>query len=79
MQLNDEKLDGWEIQVYSPELLKRLVELRSKQTTEEIKNIKKQWETLITKAYACIDQDPSSISAQQIFKFRLGLYFGKSV
>ncbi len=67
MQLNNEKLEEWEIQTYSSELLEQLVELRSKQTIEEIKSIKKKWASLIRKAYACIDQDPSSILVQQIF------------
>ncbi len=68
MQLGAEKLEVWEIQAYSSELLERLVELRSKQTIEEIKNIKKRWEALIAEAYVYIDQDSSSIAAQQIFK-----------
>ena len=63
-----EKLEGWEAKAYSPEILKQLIELRSKQTPEQIKNIKDRWHTLIAKAYASIDQDPSSQSAQQIFK-----------
>lgn len=67
IQLNNEKLEGWEIQAYSSELLEQLIELRSKQTIEEIKNIKNRWKILIAKAYACIDQDPSSILVQQIF------------
>jgi hypothetical protein len=68
MQLNNEKLEEWETKVYSPELLNRLVELRSKQSPEQIKSIKNRWSNLITKAYACIDQDPSSAPVQQIFQ-----------
>ena len=68
VQLNNEKLEGWEAKAYSPELLNRLEELRSKQSPEEIKNIKNRWANLITRAYACIDQDPSSPPAQQIFQ-----------
>jgi hypothetical protein len=68
MQLNNEKLEGWEAKAYSPELLNRLKELRSKQSPEEIKSIKNRCAHLITRAYVCIDQDPSSAPAQQIFQ-----------
>lgn len=67
MQLDHDKLEEWEKHVYSPDLLQRLKELRSKRSIEEINTIKNRWQTLITKAYACIDQDPTSAQAQQIF------------
>lgn len=66
--LSMEKLEGWETKAYSPEILKSLIEMRSKQTPEQIKHIKDRCHALITQAYASIDQDPSSTSAQQIFK-----------
>lgn len=68
MQLDNQKLEEWETKAYSPDLLKRLVEFRSKQSPEEIKNIKYRWSNLITRAYACIDQDPACDPAQQIFQ-----------
>jgi len=68
MQLKNDKLEEWETKAYSPELLNRLVELRSKQSPEQIKSIKNRWSNLITRAYVCIDQDPSSAPAQHIFQ-----------
>jgi hypothetical protein len=68
LPVDNEKLEGWEVQAYSPEILEQLMELRSQQSLEEIKDIRHRWKILVTKAHSYIDEDPSSAVAQEIFK-----------